>query len=50
MEESVGLPGDSPIRECLFNIGSEGWCPTNLVSDPEKGINPLCAHTKIHPP
>ncbi len=48
MEGSVGLPGDSPITEQLFNTGwgrlSETFGPW-----PRENYNPLCAHEKIQP-
>ncbi len=50
MKGSVGLPGNSPIRELLFNTRWRGACQKNLVNDPEKSTTPLCAHDKFHAP
>ncbi len=50
MEGSVGLPGDSPIRERLYNAGWGRGCQKTLVNDPEKITTLLCAHEKIQPP
>ncbi len=54
MEGSVGLPGDSPIREKLFNTcwrGGGGWCQKHLANDPEtihiKKSTPLLGHVEI---